>query len=199
MGNKETPAYSRRMVRKADGKLKAGRTIAEKREKLETSSERMEARKKGKKRQFWRILLTVVGFLAVAGLIIWLVTGFLSGAQENLVEEIVIPYAPTIEVIDEDAAAGGKITNRMNEYIGQAEADFRELGYKPIKAVIPTGMIREVNFYLEGISGYIKTTIDRGSGVSVEDADRMIRYLQGIGVGEFQYIDVRVEGKGYWK
>lgn len=199
MGNKETPAYSRRMVRKADGKLKAGRTIAEKREKLETSSERMEARKKGKKRQFWRILLTVVGFLAVAGLIIWLVTGFLSGAQENLVEEIVIPYAPTIEVIDEDAAAGGKITNRMNEYIGQAEADFRELGYKPIKAVIPTGMIREVNFYLEGISGYIKTTIDRGSGVSVEDADRMIRYLQGIGVGEFQCIDVRVEGKGYWK
>lgn len=199
MGNKETPAYSRRMVRKADGKLKAGRTIAEKREKLETSSERMEARKKGKKRQFWRILLTVVGFLAVAGLIIWLVAGFLSGTQENLVEEIIIPYAPTIEVIDEDAAAGGEITNRMNEYIGQAEADFRELGYKPIKAVIPTGMIREVNFYLEGVSGYIKTTIDRGSGVSVEDADRMIRYLQGIGVGEFQYIDVRVEGKGYWK
>lgn len=199
MGNKETPAYSRRMVRKADGKLKAGRTIAEKREKLETSSERMEARKKGKKRQFWRVLLTVVGFLAVAGLIIWLIVGFLNGTQEDLVEEIVIPYAPTIEVIDEDAAAGGKITNRMNEYIGQAEADFRELGYKPIKAVIPTGMIREVNFYLEGISGYIKTTIDRGSGVSVEDADRMIRYLQGIGVGEFQYIDVRVEGKGYWK
>ena len=199
MGNKETPAYSRRMVRKAEGELKAGRTIAEKREKLETSSERMEARKKGKKRQFWRILLTVVGFLAVVGLIIWLVAGFLSGTQENLVEEIVIPYAPTIEVIDEDAAAGGKITNRMNEYIGQAETDFRELGYKPIKAVIPTGMIREVNFYLEGVSGYIKTTIDRGSGVSVEDADRMIRYLQGIGVGEFQYIDVRVEGKGYWK
>ena len=38
--------------------------------------------------------------------------------------------------------------------------------------------------------------IDRGAGVSVEDADRMIKYLNG---GGFEYIDVRVEGKGYYK
>ena len=35
--------------------------------------------------------------------------------------------------------------------------------------------------------------------MSVEDADRMIRYLEGIGKVDFEYVDVRVEGKGYWK
>ena len=66
-------------------------------------------------------------------------------------------------------------------------------------AIIPSGSIREIDFYLDGYSGYIKTIIDRGAGVSVEDADRMIRYLSEIGVGEFTYIDVRIEGKAYWK
>ena len=109
-------------------------------------------------------------------------------------------YAPTIEVIDEDAAAtSGEITSRMSEYIGQAETEFREYGYKPIKAVLPTGSIREVDFYLDGYNGYIKMITDRGAGVSVEDADRMLRYLTGQGISDFNYIDVRISGKAYWK
>ena len=87
----------------------------------------------------------------------------------------------------------------MKEYIGQAEVDFRELGYQPIKAVIPVGSIREVDFYLDGYTGFIKMIIDRGTGVSVEDADRMIKYLADIDVSDFSYIDVRIEGKAYWK
>ena len=87
----------------------------------------------------------------------------------------------------------------MRSYIGQAEIDFKDLGYHPVKAVVPSGSIREVDFYLDGVNGRIKTTIDRGTGVTIEDADRMIRYLTSIGVGEFEYIDVRVDGKAYWK
>ena len=83
--------------------------------------------------------------------------------------------------------------------MGQAESDFRDLGYTPLRAVIPAGAIREVDFYLSGWVGKIKMTIDRETAVSVEDADRMLRYLQGINVSEFEYVDVRVEGKGYWK
>ena len=37
------------------------------------------------------------------------------------------------------------------------------------------------------------------TAVSVEDADRVIRYLASIGAGSFSYIDVRIEGKAYWK
>lgn len=87
----------------------------------------------------------------------------------------------------------------MKAYIARAEQDFRDLGYTPVKAVIPTGSVREIDFYLENYSGFIKTTVDRDTAVSVEDADRMLRYLAGQGTTEFTYIDVRLSGKAYWK
>jgi hypothetical protein len=79
------------------------------------------------------------------------------------------------------------------------EVDFRDLGYKVVKAVIPSGSIREVDLYIEGKNGFIKTTIDRGTAVTVEDADRVIRYLAERGIGDFEYIDARVEGRAFWK
>jgi hypothetical protein len=87
----------------------------------------------------------------------------------------------------------------MNSYIGQAETDFKALGYNPTKVIIPNGYIRMVYFYIEGYNGYIKMTIDRGSAVSVEDADRLIRYLASQEVTDFEYLDVRTPGKAYWK
>ena len=65
--------------------------------------------------------------------------------------------------------------------------------------MIPTGAIREVDFYLEGYDGFIKTTIDRDSAITVEDADRMIRYLADKEISVFEYIDVRVDKRAYWK
>ena len=109
-------------------------------------------------------------------------------------------YAPTIEIIDENAAAASEgISGRMKDYIGQAEADFRSLGYKPTKAVLPSGSIREIDFYLEGYDGFIKMVVDRETAVSVEDADRMIRYLKSREITKFGYIDVRLSGRAYWK
>ena len=109
-------------------------------------------------------------------------------------------YQPTIEIVDEDAAAtSGKITSRMKDYIGQAEADFKALGYQPVRAVLPTGAVREVDFYLDGYTGFVKMIIDRGTAVSVEDADRLLRYLAGQGITNFEYIDVRLPHKAYWK
>jgi len=183
--------------------VRVGRTIGEAREKLETASERTAAHKKNERNRRIRLISTIVGFVLVIGIIILAIGFFINGREPEGYSpgEIEVPFAPTIEVIDEDssAAAGGGITGRMKEYIGQAEADFRELGYTPVKAVIPTGAIREVDFYLDGYNGFIKLIIDRETGVSVEDADRMIRYLAGQGIGDFTYIDVRIDGKAYWK
>ncbi len=194
-----------KLARRKDNKKsvwKSGRTIGEHREKLETASERTAAHKKNEKKKRLRLIATIIGFLLIAGILIWLLIFFLTGNKpEDYSPTIEVPYAPTIEVIDEDssAAAGGSITARMKEYIGQAEADFRELGYVPTKAVIPKGTIREVDFYLDGKPGFIKMIIDRGTGVSVEDADRMIRYLEGAGITNYTYIDVRIDGKAFWK
>ena len=182
--------------------LKSGRTIGERREHLETASERMASHKKIKRHQKLRLIFTILGFGVVLLAAICIGTQLFQHdeASPSFSSTIVVPYKPTVEVIDEDAATtGGRITSRMEEYIGQAEADFRELGYTPTKVIIPSNSIREVDFYLDGYNGFIKILIDRGTGVSVEDADRVIRYLAGIGVSNFSYIDVRLDGQAYWK
>ena len=197
------PKLARRSLNRKST-MKSGRTIGEKRERLETASERSAAHKKIKTKKRLRIIFTALGFI-VAIAIVFCVFSMVSnhgGEEQSPTTSIItIPYAPTIEIIDEDAPAASDehLTSRMREYIGQIEADLRELGIIPTKAVIPTGSIREVDIYLEGYSGFIKTIIDRGAGVTAEDTDRMLRYLTEIGVSDFQYIDVRIDGKAYWK
>ncbi len=198
--NESKPTLARRSANR-HSTLKSGRTIGEQREKLETANERMAARQKDKRKKHFRVFFVSSGFLLLAAILAIIYFEFFHEDGHKLftapVEEIT--YTPTVEIIDEDAASGGSITNRMKDYIGQAEADFRSLGYHPIKAVVPTGTIREVDFYLEDYPGFIKMIIDRDTAVSVEDADRMIRYLVGQGITDFQYIDVRLSGKAYWK
>lgn len=182
--------------------FRAGRTIGEQRERLETRNERNAARKKDKNRQRRRVIFASVGFLALFVTLILLALSF-SGDHDPIVVEsepasTSIPD-PTVEIIDEDSASGSHITGRMRDYIGQAEQDFRDLGYQPTKVVVPTGTIREVDFYLTDHPGFIKLHIDRPTAVSVEDADRLIRYLADQGINEYQYLDVRIAGRAYWK
>lgn len=192
-----------KLVKRRENKktsFQLGRTIGEKREKLETANERALARKKDKKKKAFRVILTVAGFLCLAIVLIVLLKNLVSDHEEPILdikEPDSTNYTPTVEIVD--ATSSGKITSRMTNYIGRAEKDFRDLGYNPEKVVIPTNSIREVDFYLEGHPGYIKLTIDRDSAISVEDADRMIRYLAGKGVEGYEYIDVRIDGKAYWK
>ena len=194
------PKLARRRLNK-HSKIKSGRTIASAREHLETKNERMEARKKVKKRQTFRIGFTVALFVIVSGVVVFLVVLFLKNRAENEIETtptaVVKTYKPTIEILNENTNSG--ITTRMSEYIGQLEADLRDQGITPIKAVVPATTVREVDFYIDGYSGFIKTTIDRGSGVTAEDTERMLRYLKEQGIGDFTYIDVRIDGKAYWK
>ena len=187
-----------------NNRVQIGRTIGERREHLETASERLAARKKGKKKQFWRVFLTMILFLAVFGGVVYGGIVFFNREETEVIPEAEMIYSsPKIPVVDEDAELTGaelNLTSRMSTWIAQAEHEFIvETGYTPVRAVIPSGAIREVDFYFEEFSGYVKTTIDRGVGVSVEDFSRMMQYLSEKGVADFTYIDVRVEGKGYWK
>ena len=165
-------------------------------------SERAVTNKKIKRRQISRVIFVSIVFIAIAVILIILGRSFFSKRElEQPAPTIAATtYAPTIVILDEDAAAtGGVISGRMKDYIGQAEADFKDLGYTPQKAVLPTGTVREIHLYLSGYTGFIKMTVDRPTAVSVEDADRMIRYLATQGITDFSYIDVRIDGKAYWK
>ena len=160
MGEENNEKPRPELIRKRQNRqstFRMGRTIGEKREKLETANERNAARKKDKQHKMRRIIITTIGFIALVGILVFLCFFFV-GSRESAplveLEDETVSIEPTIEIVDEDASSGGRITNRMRSYIGQAEQDFRDLGYKPIKAVVPTGAIREVDFYLE----------DHGSG-----------------------------------
>lgn len=194
------PTLARRSANR-HSTIKAGRTIGEQREKLETANERELARQKDKRKSHFRVFFVSFGFIILAVILVVVYFVFFRGGEDQpVVVEPESIYQPTIEIVDEDAAAtSGKITSRMKDYIGQAEADFKALGYQPVRAVLPTGAVREVDFYLDGYSGFIKMIIDRGTAVSVEDADRLLRHLAGQGITNFEYIDVRLPHKAYWK
>lgn len=187
---------------RSGGTIKSGRAIGASREKLETASERLEAHRRIHRQQNFRIIVSVLA-IAVIAIGLFAIGNFFIGGRESPSTSVtvIVPYSPTIPVEDHNAIATGgqEITSYMKEYIGMVESDLRELGIIPVKAVIPSGAIREVDFYLEGHTGYIKTTTDRGAGVTAEDVDRMLRYLAGQEITDFEYIDVRLDGQAYWK
>lgn len=200
-GEEQPKLVSRREHRKST--IMSGRTIGEARERLETANERAAARKKDKRQYLLRILLVSLGFIVLVVILAALITIFIhqEAAPEPITEpEVIISTEPTIEIVDASASTtGGKITSRMRQFIGLLESDLRVYGYQPTQAVIPVDSIREVDIYIDGHQGFIKTTIDRGAGVTAEDIDRMLRYLEGQGITDFEYIDVRVDGRAFWR
>lgn len=175
--------------------MRSGRTIAGERERVESDSQRERVRKRAKKRKVLSVCLVLILVIVFSWLGFLGVKNFLEtiNMKEAETEE---KYAPTVEVINEDD--GEKVSGRMFEYIGQIEKDLEDSGRKMTKAILPVGMAREVDLYIEGFPGYIKVSIDRGTAVSAEDVDRMLDYLEEKGITA-QYVDVRVEGKGYYK
>jgi len=173
--------------------MKVGRTIAQEREKTISESERFAAREKKKKKQGILIAFYVIFIIAIMVLLFIGVKGFLNKttAQEEDDEN----YEITAEVVDE---ANLGITKKTQKYIAQLEGDFQDLGYKVTRVSLPAGKSREIDVNLEGVEYYIKVNTDRGTAVSAEDADRMIRYIKEKELSP-GYVDVRVAQKGYYK
>lgn len=197
-GGQQPKLVSRREHKKST--FRQGRTIGAKREHLETANERAAARKKDKYKKTLRVTTSIILFAIFIIVLAVLIVTFVSRGESSPVAQYIPAYEPTIEIIDESSSSNSdKITSRMKEYIGQAETSFKEKGYTLVKAIIPQGSIREVDFYLEGQKGYFKAITDREAGVTVEDADRMLRYLASQGITEFEYIDLRTDGRAFWR
>lgn len=174
--------------------MKLGRTIVAEREYAESEQDRLTARKRArrKKGMSFFVLLLMLGTL---GLLMYIGFRQLTDRIENNAGEG-IKYMIRAEVIDENQRE--KISIRMEEYIALLEQDFRDAGYVVTRVVLPANTSRELYVSLEGINWYFKINMDRGTAMSVEDAVRMMRYLEGKEVTP-EYVDVRVEGKGYYR
>ena len=184
------------MSRGGDSKnssVKIGRTIAQEWERQESESERLAARKKTKVKKVIKLLsvlavITVVTVVVIMELTVWVEKREKAEAAKNIPQ-------PTIEIIDEGKMG---VTSRMKEYVAQLETDLKDLEYAADRAVVPTGKSREIHLFIKGYDFYVKYNIDRGTAVSAEDTDRMIKYVAEHDLHP-EYIDVRVEGKGYLK
>lgn len=177
-------------------KMKRGQTIVAERECVESESERLQKQKRISRKRRRSVFLAVVvlgtlGFLAYT-------TG------KNMVEQrrpgnsgTAEEYVIKAEIVDEDNR--GQISTRTRTYIAQLEQDFKDLGYTVVQITLPTGMSRELYVDIAGREEYYKVSTDRDTAVTAEDVDRMIRYLKEHEDLHPAYVDVRVEGRAYYK
>ena len=177
--------------------FEAGRTMTAERERMETESEREQARKKVHRRHKTSLLMallvvTILGLLAyLGGKELFREYDILDfGEQEKAVYEV------KAKIVDESGQT--KLSSRMREYIGNLEEDLRDLGYTAVQFTLPMDASRELYVDLEEVGYYFKVSVDRGAGVTAEDMQRMVEYLQGNEINP-EYVDVRIGGKAYYK
>ncbi|MBQ8992487.1 hypothetical protein IJ090_03595 [Candidatus Saccharibacteria bacterium] len=176
--------------------MRVGKTIGARREQVESESERMLHREKVKRRKLISvgIYLSVIAVIALG--IASIVMGLKNKEGANSSESGKKEVQPTIEIVDE-ASVG--VSRKAREFVGYLEQDLQEYGLTLTRAVLPRDKTREVDVYLSDFEGYFKLSLDRGAGVSAEDMERMVRYFAGRGITSVEYVDLRVEGKAYYK
>lgn len=187
--------FGRKKRRRAE--FEAGLTMAAEREKAETESEREQARKKTHRKHTTSLLMVLL-VMTILGLLVYL------GGKElfreydilDFNEEQTAVYELKAKVVDESGQT--KLSSRMREYMGHLEEDLRDLGYTVTQFTLPLDASRELYVDLEEVGYYFKVSVDRGTGVTAEDMQRMIEYLQNYEIMS-EYVDVRVEGKAYYK
>lgn len=186
----------RRRPRTQTESFRVGRTLAgeafsdERKFKLE--------REKQQKRTKLKNIATVVGVLLIIAMLALVVGNYVSGvlSERRASQTVEAPREPSVTIVDENA--GNNVSQRVKEFVVRLEDDVKEYGYEVDHVVLPLQKAREIHIYLKDRKEYYKLTIDRGSAVQAEDMARMARYLDSKKV-KAGYVDIRVEGKAFYK
>lgn len=150
-----------------------------------------------KKRQIRNAIITIILLGAVAAISIALVNYFrdLAAEREALLAED-NPVVPTVTIVDENV--GNNLSERAKLFVARIEKDAKDSGLEVDHVVLPFQKARELDVYFKNRGEYYKMTMERGSAVQVEDAGRMMRFLDERDLHP-GYVDLRVEGKAYYK
>lgn len=178
--------------------MKIGKTIGGEREKAISESERLQVRKKAEKKKKFSIIvffvILIFVFVVVAGIVVTALHE--RKKNESVPASTGKKYVPSITI--EDESGTGYITDKIKDFVGMLESDFKDLGYKVTRAIVPVGKTREVDIYLDGRNEYFKCQIDRNTAETAEDAVRMMNYLDKNGKSA-SYVDIRISGRAYYK
>lgn len=173
--------------------IRRGQTIVAERERAESEAERLAVRKRRKRRKRRAIitlaLLVAIGYLAGY-------TVLYQWSREHVAVVDAPEYQIKAEIIDENGAK--QISARTRDYIAQLEHDLTEYRIYAVKFILPSGMSRELFVDVTGIDYYFKVSMDRDAAVTAEDISRMVKYLSERDLKP-EYVDVRVQGRAYYK
>lgn len=176
-------------------RLKRGRTIVAERERAESESERIQEHERTRRKHTTSVVLATI-VLAVFGFLAYETGKNAMERYENGGMKDNEEYIIKAQIVDEDNR--GQISARTKTYIAQLEQDFADLGYTVTQVILPTGTSRELYVDIEGEEVYFKVNTDRDAAVTAEDADRMLKYLKENDLHP-GYVDIRLEGKAYYK
>ena len=175
--------------------MKRGQTIAASREKLQSASERLQVREKQKRKKNFRLSVAVSLLAVVVALI---AAGWYNLAQNSQVSVVeAAATEPQAEFVDEGGT--NQVSSRIKTYAAQLETDLADLGYIVTRITLPIDSNHVLYLDIEGQEPYFKVNLNRGTSVTAEDIDRMIRYLAEKQIVPAEYVDVRVEGKAVYK
>jgi hypothetical protein len=156
--------------------------------------EHIAARKKQQRKNVL-IVACVLIIIAAVGIVLGnYISGKAAEREAALVKEN--PVEPTVAIIDENA--GNNVSSRVKDFVANLESDVINTSLKIDRVILPANMARELRIYLSGRTEFYKMSIDRGSAVQAEDMERMVKYLDENGITP-EYVDLRVEGKAYYK
>ena len=175
-------------------RMNRGQTIVAERERAESDSERLQERKRIQRKRRGSVIFAVL-VLAALGVLAY-TTGKNAFHEYEAGKPQEEEYVLKAQIVDEDNR--GQVSMRTRNYVVQLEQDFRDLGYTVTQVTLPTGMSRGLYVDLAGEEVYFKVSIDRDAAVTAEDAVRVLKYLKENDLHP-QYVDVRIEGRAYYK
>ena len=109
---------------------------------------------------------------------------------------------PSVEIRDNSGVetSGTQVvtSHRFLAFVGRVIGYAAKEGYTVKTVTIPALTTRQVRVTLAGVGQYYTFSVDRPPAVQVEDMARITRYLKAHGISA-RYVDVRVEGKAFYK
>lgn len=109
---------------------------------------------------------------------------------------------PAVQVLDNSGVPvdGNQVfaSNRLIGFLGLIVGKLGARGIVVRQVELPAGTTRQVNLFIQGRDGYIKTSIDRPVGEQAEDIYNAFIYFDKKGINP-EYVDVRIKGRAYYK
>ena len=160
----------------------------------ELKQERLQAAKRRQRKN----IATVIGAVVLLGVVLIVAINFITSviAEREAALAPAPVREPTVAIVDENV--GENVSDRVKQFVVRLEDDIKLEGLEIDRVVLPYQKVRQIDVYIKNRKEYYKLSVDRSSAVQAEDLGRMLRYLDDKKIS-CSYVDLRVEGKAYYK